>query len=299
MSMLPYRPVVAAGSFALDVRGVSHHVRTWGRTEDPPLLMLHGWLDNSATFQFLVDSLMTPRYCVAPDWRGFGSSGWTPDGYAFEDYLADLDQLSLQLFAGRPVPILGHSMGGNVAGLYAGVRPQRVSHLISLDGFGLPDGNPADAPARLRSWLDGTLNVTAEQTYADLGEVADKLRVRNPRLAPDKALYLASQMTKPVPGGFQWLFDPAHRVPFARGFDIREWEACMRELKAPTLWIAPERPSPPPIDKSSRTLSQRIQIVRATFRSLKNSGHNLQHDVPREVATLVEAFLENSTRFAQ
>ena len=135
-------------SLSLPLRGQNHHLRQWGRhlPGSTPLLLLHGWMDVSASWQFMVDALppawLAERLIVAPDWRGFGHSRplecATPtdplsygsaDHYQFADYLADLDALIAHLNAelGRPAgaafDVVGHSMGGNVAMLYAGVRP--------------------------------------------------------------------------------------------------------------------------------------------------------------------------------
>ncbi len=104
-------------SHFLPVRGLRYHVRTWGRPEAPLLVVLHGWMDVSASFQFLVDALQGDWHVVAPDWRGFGLTDWAADGYWFADYLADLDVLLDHWSPGRPATVLGHSMGGNVLGL--------------------------------------------------------------------------------------------------------------------------------------------------------------------------------------
>ena len=114
--------------------------------------LLHGWMDVSASFQFLVDALERDWYVIAPDWRGFGLSEWAAGGYWFLDYLGDLDVLLRLLAQDRSVNLVGHSMGGNVANLYAGVRPERVRKLALLEGFGLPRTTPdrrAGAPGQM------------------------------------------------------------------------------------------------------------------------------------------------------
>ena len=86
--------------------------------------MLHGWMDVAASFQFVVDAFAEDRHVLALDWRGFGASD-TPaaDTYFFPEYLGDLELVLDELFgrARAPIDLLGHSMGGNVAMLYAGV----------------------------------------------------------------------------------------------------------------------------------------------------------------------------------
>jgi pimeloyl-ACP methyl ester carboxylesterase len=150
----------ASQSHILKVRGVRYHVRTWGEDKSPKLVLLHGWMDVSASFQFLVDALQSDWYVIAPDWRGFGLSEWAADGYWFADYIADLDVLLRELAPQEPVNLVGHSMGGNVAGLYAGARPSRIAKLALLEGFGLPRTAPSAAPERYRSPIHRPLSRT-------------------------------------------------------------------------------------------------------------------------------------------
>src|SRR5476649_2808066 len=133
----------------IDVRGLRYHCRTWGAADRPKLFMLHGWMDVSASFQFLVDALHGSWRVIAPDWRGYGLSEWGPsDSYWFPDYIADLDRLLAHLEPDRPATLIGHSMGGNIACLYAGIRPDRVARLVNLEGFGMNRTEPGRAPGR-------------------------------------------------------------------------------------------------------------------------------------------------------
>jgi pimeloyl-ACP methyl ester carboxylesterase len=130
------------------IRNLRYHVRCWGNPQAPALFLLHGWMDVSASFQFLVDCLERPWHVIAPDWRGFGLTEWARDGYWFPDYYADLEALLEIYQPDAPVCLVDHSMGGNVACIYAGVRPQRVARLVSLEGFGAKRTSAADAPQR-------------------------------------------------------------------------------------------------------------------------------------------------------
>src|SRR3954468_12382128 len=120
----------------VDIRGLRYHVRTWGDARAPKIFLLHGWMDVSASFQFLVDCFKRDWYVIAPDWRGFGLTAWAPGGYWFPDYYADLDALLDLYEPNSPCRLVAHSMGGNVATTYAGMRPHRVAKLVWLEGFG-------------------------------------------------------------------------------------------------------------------------------------------------------------------
>jgi len=141
-----YSPQRIPNSEILDIRGLACHLQRWPGQGGPLCILLHGWMDAGATFQFLVDALPPSWEVIAPDWRGYGQSAWSPGGYYFPEYLADLDALLNVLSPEIPVWLVGHSMGGNVASLYAGIRPERVSRLVSLEGLGLPPSQASQAP---------------------------------------------------------------------------------------------------------------------------------------------------------
>lgn len=287
-----YSPRRSSQSLFVELRGLRHHVRLWGEPDQNPLVMIHGAADASGTFQFLVDALSDEWSVVAPDLRGYGASGWAQGGYAFADYLADLDALLAHLFGDKPVPVLGHSLGGNVASIYAGVRPERVSRLISLDGFGIPDRDPSEAPDHLRRWLDSWSRPPGElRVYANLAELAARLRVANPRLDGARSLFLAEHLGRTVPGGVTWAFDPAHRRPFASMFRAAEWAACVARVAAPVLWLGSATTVPAALDREPGGLARRVETAKAMFRRVPDTGHNLHHDAPAEVAKAIESFL--------
>lgn len=150
-----YHPRRVARSRFVKVRTLDVHVHEWGdpslvTPERPPVVMVHGWMDVGASFQFVVDALQQDRYVIAPDWRGFGlTHGPATDSYWFGDYLGDLDLLLDAMNLGtpeQPIDLVGHSMGGNIVMTYAGVCPKRIRTLVNLEGFGMPRTDPKDAP---------------------------------------------------------------------------------------------------------------------------------------------------------
>src|SRR5471032_501415 len=188
-------PMKPSRSEFLTVRGLRCHVRHWGRDGAPKLFMLHGWMDVSASFQFVVDHLQGDWHVIAPDWRGFGLSqrGGT-DTYWFPDYLADLDAILRHYAPDQAVNLLGHSMGGNIVGLYAGARPERIRKLINLEGFGLRDAKPEQAPSRYAKWLDELQAPPVMRAYPTLAAVAARLQKTNPRLSDERAAFLATEL---------------------------------------------------------------------------------------------------------
>src|SRR5688572_2928109 len=164
-----------------DIRGLRYHVRRWPHPGARKLVLLHGWMDVSASFQFLVDELRGEWDVHAPDWRGYGLTEWSSaDCYWFPDYIADLDYILKEIHADEPVSLVGHSLGGNVAALYAGIRPSRIGRLVNLEGFGLPRTGPEQAPDRYARWLDELHEPPRLRPYASFTALEARLREGNP-----------------------------------------------------------------------------------------------------------------------
>jgi pimeloyl-ACP methyl ester carboxylesterase len=284
----------ASASQFVAVRGLSYHVRTWGDPAAPKLFVLHGWMDVGASFQFLVDALTRDWYVVAPDWRGFGQSAWSTEGYWFADYIADLDALLEHFTPDAPARIVGHSLGGNVACIYGGARPQRVARLVSLEGFGVPFENPAVAPDKLAKWLDALRDSPSFAPYASLAAVADRLQKNNPRMARDHAEFLADHWAEALPDGTARLrSDPRHKLPFPTVYRIEEVYAAWQRVDAPVLWIAASDSFVPRwLGEDQAGLERRIAAFRdGRLMTIADAGHMLHHDQPARVAAAIEPFL--------
>jgi pimeloyl-ACP methyl ester carboxylesterase len=290
-----YRPRRAARSSFVDARGLRHHLRHWGDPDAPPLVMLHGWMDVSASFQFVVDCLARERHVIAPDWRGFGLTGRpAADCYWFPDYLGDLDRLLDALLPDRALDLVGHSMGGNVATLYAGVRPARVRRLVNLEGFGLQATEPAQAPARLREWLDGVRDGARMTDYPTCDAVALRLMRTNPRLRPDRAAWLAAHWAQAdAAGRFVLLGDPAHKLPNPYLYRVDETLAVWREITAPVLLVRAGETGHWHRFSGSDAYRQRLLAIRDLHHAtVEDAGHMLHHDQPERVASLIEEFVD-------
>lgn len=280
----------------LPLRGLDYHLRIDGADGGPIMLLLHGLFDTGASFQPLIGALRElglHDYCfVAPDWRGHGDSGPARDGYWFPDYLGDLDALVAELSAHRPVALVGHSMGGQVASMYAGARPDAVSHLIALDSLNVPDAPPDATAGRYRKWLDALRTPLQPRRYATLADMVERIARRYPELAPETHLFLAETWTRETAdGGFALASDPRHRWPFPYGFRLAEAMALWREVQAPTLWIEAEH-GPTRDWLTAADMARRHACFRIfKHETVSDCGHMLHLQAPRAVAESMAQFL--------
>jgi pimeloyl-ACP methyl ester carboxylesterase len=290
-------------SHRIALRGLDSHVLTWGEPTAPKLILLHGWMDVAASFQFLVDAFAREWYVIAPDLRGYGKTAWQPQGYWYADYIADLEAL-LSVFApGESVHLAGHSLGGNIVLHYAGVRAARARTVISLDGFGIRVEDPGLAPTKIAEWLDALLDPQDFATYANFDAVADRLQKSNRRLPRDKALFLAGHWAEQLAGGrVRLASDPRHKLPFPTIYRIEETYAVWRNIAAPTLWVAAadsnipkwldDHPEGEGATDSFAGIRRRLtHIPHGRMVTIADAGHMLHHDQPAAVAAAMEAFL--------
>ena len=287
------------------IRHLRYHVRQWGTPspDTPPLVMVHGWMDVSASFQFVIDAMAQDRWVIAPDWRGFGLTD-TPhtDNYWFPDYLADLDFLLDHYVGDQPIHLVGHSMGGHIATLYAGVRPERIAKLVNLEGFGMAATRPSQAPGRYAKWMDELKTLARGELdlkpYPSLEGVAQRLMKTNPRLGSDKAHWLAQHWARANDQG-EWriLGHAAHKITNAQLFKVDEVMAIYERISAPMLCVVASTDSLVQWWKDQYTLAefkQRIASVpNLQHAVIDDAGHMLHHDQPDVLARLLEEFLSS------
>ncbi len=300
-----YQPKRRAISQSFAIRHGTYRLWRWNAEvpitpERPLLVMVHGWMDVGASFQFMVDAMTSDRPVVAIDWRGFGQTTMPPaDSYWFADYLGDLDALLDVLSPNATVDLLGHSMGGNVVMSYAGVRAERLRKLVNLEGFGMPTTRPQDAAKRLRQWLDELKKPARLRDYDDLRGVAERLVKNNPRLAADRAAWLAAHWAEQRSDG-RWHIqgDPVHKrvnpMLYRRDEVVETWRA----IGCPLLWVEGAQTDMAKWwgDRYPRAdFEQRLTVVNNVSRHvLPDCGHMLHLDQPQALARIVESYLDSA-----
>lgn len=278
----------------LSIRALNYHVHRWGDDNAPPLFLLHGLLDTGASFAPLAAGL-PGRRLIAPDWRGHGDSDRAANGYWLPDYVADLDAL-VDHFAGptQPIDIVAHSMGGSVASLYAGLRPERVRRVVFLDSLNVPDTPEQKNPQRYTRWLNAQKSPPPARGYDSLEMLAQRISSQYPELPQQAIEQLAHNWSRPTADGQRQLSsDPHHRLPSPYGFHVDQYEPIWRQVTANVLFI--DGGQSPALKWTSKGELARRRACFANSRHIVMSdcGHMLHIQQAATTAEHIASFLDS------
>ena len=212
--------------------------KCWGNPEGLPVLALHGWLDNAATFDHLAPLLPDFRL-VSLDLPGHGFSEHRPSqmSYYFTDMEVDVlevtDVLKWDCFS-----LLGHSMGAGIASYLAGTIPEKIKCLMLIEGLGSIVQTPEKMPENLREATSQWIRRSEKKLplYPDI-DTAIKVRHNTGSIAVSSVRTLVARGLQPVDGGFTWRSDPSLKIR-SRHYLTKE-QACafLKKITAPVLLI--------------------------------------------------------------
>ncbi|ATE64711.1 alpha/beta fold hydrolase [Rhizorhabdus dicambivorans] len=267
----------------------------YGNADAPALLLVHGGRDHGRSWDWVASDLVKDWHVVAPDLRGHGNSSWSADGnYDLTDFTCDLAQLVYQL-GQKPVRIIAHSVGGQVAVRYASLFPEMVERLIIIEGtFQMPRLSGSEMPSEfvpeLRLWIERKREASEwrPRHYATFEEAVARMKKANPNLSDDQAGHLTLfGVNRNEDGSFSWKFDSHLWISSPIDGFVMLGQDLWKEIRCPILlchgrdsWIAS------PTDDESMGFFVRPPAI-AMF---ENAGHWLHHD-------RLERFLSHARSF--
>lgn len=223
-----------------EVNGLTLRGLSWGSPELSPLLMLHGWLDNAASFAVLAP-LLTNFHVVALDLTGQGKSDHrsADSSYQIWDDLPEILGV-VEHLGWDDFDLLGHSRGAIISGLLASAFPERVKHLVMLDAFSPMAVPESEFPVQLRKFLQqkSTLLHAENRVFSTVDDAA-KLRNKN-GLSEESALLLAQRAVKSCPGGMTWTSDRRLYGASAVKLSPGQISAVLDSLTMPSLVLLAE-----------------------------------------------------------
>ena len=277
-------------------QGLRLHYTDWGNESAPPLILVHGGLDQSRSWDAMARALRARFHVIAPDLRGHGDSDWaTGSSYSLSDHVYDLTCL-IKSAGLEQVAIVSHSMGGMVSLTYAGAFPEKVSRLAVLDGVtNFPARKVKPIDVRIAEWV-GDLDKTAQRKihrYPSVADGAERILARNARLTREQAMHLATHALKrDADGEYSWKFDPYLRARAPYRLSLEDNIALWSRIQCPTLLVAgSESFLPDPGTAGVLTHFRQAELVK-----IEGAGHWLQHDKTEEVIGVLKSFLDLSAQ---
>lgn len=263
----------------------------FGQEGKPALMLVHGGLDHARSWDWVARSLREHYHVYALDLRGHGNSAWAPGAlYTVAEHVLDLSVL-LDIIGDFPVRLIGHSLGGIIMLHYAGIYPDRVRKVVSIEGMGFPQGHRVYGPApdRLRGWVERVREVEKRQprTYPTLEAAVARMKEANPHLSDEVAHHLTHHGTNWAPdGSLVWKFDHYFRAFSPYGHNIADATETYARITAPTLlfWGLESKAPPPENDPRFTAIRNRRLIPVA------KAGHWVHHDQ-------LEIFLKETSAF--
>jgi pimeloyl-ACP methyl ester carboxylesterase len=271
------------------------HYVDWGNESAPPLLLVHGNRDHCRNWDWIAEALRGDYHVIAPDLRGHGDSQWVIGGtYPLVDYVYDIAQLIHQKQL-APLTVIGHSLGGAISMQYAGMNPQAVKRLISIEGFGPPKAWIAaranrSAAKRMQDWVLQLRDLAGRlpRKYPNLEEAVARMREANSFLSEAQARHLTIHgMSQNEDGTYSWKFDNYVRAHSPYVFNESEMAELWGNIACPTLLIRGKQSWAGDPEQDGRA----AYLKQAEVVAIDKAGHWVHHDQLDQVLAAIRAFL--------
>ena len=255
------------------------------------MILVHGGLDHARSWDWTARALRDDYHVYALDLRGHGNSAWAPGAlYSVAEHVLDLSALA-DIVNGFPIYIVGHSLGGIISLLYAGIYPDRVKKVVAIEGLGPPPSHRVHKPApdRYREWIESVrkLEHRSAHSYPSLADAVARMREANKFLSQEQAEHLTLHGTNwNADGSLIWKFDNYARIFAPYGMNMEDMKQVLGNISCPALlfWGRQSWAQDPEIDG-------RASVIRnSKLVKVDQAGHWVHHDQ-------FEIFLSETRRF--
>ncbi len=277
--------------------GLRLHYWEWGDPKEDTFVFVHGVRDQGRSWERFIAAMLARglplKHAVAIDLRGHGDSEWPNGtrGYQHEDFLTDLAGLLRHLDKG-PVTILGHSLGGSMALLYAGAFPEKVERLVLFESLGPFARSDDEVPEIIAARLKGRDYVEIPYPHETLDSAAKALQKSFPLIPDGAALHMARHGTHFKGERYRWKHDPILRYRTTTAMSEGQIEAFIRRLRCPILFIYGTES-----DFMKSVRGPRVKLFpNAKILPIEGAGHHIPHEKPDELAAVVVPFLLGTHR---
>jgi len=278
--------------YKLELAGCQCSVAEWNPSGKTLVFGLHGWLDNLATFETLAASMPDVRL-IAVDFPGHGHSDHLEQGraYYFIDGLFLIDDL-IEHFCLESVNLLGHSMGGAIATIYAATQPIRIKNLLLIEALGPITSPVSDSQSTLHNALvqRRALKNKRKPVYESFEQALD-LRAEVSKINPELIKPLVERALTAVDGGYTWRADSRLRIPSTLRMSEDQLRSIIPSIEAPTLMI--EAKSGLLQAENAQYIQDRKKLVKNLQVEILSGGHHLHLEYPSQVGSLIEQFLKD------
>ncbi|GAC20405.1 alpha/beta fold hydrolase [Paraglaciecola arctica] len=267
----------------ITLRGIGY-----GDPSKPMILALHGWLDNAASFQPIAEYL-SDYYIVALDITGHGLSSHRSNGahYHLIDFPYDLHEL-VESQGWQSFILMGHSMGGIIATIYASCFPEHVSKLISIESFGPMTKDTQSSPSQLRDSILSRLKAQrSEAKHPRSIERTVEARTMVGDIKSESARLLITRNIREENEQLFFTTDRRLRTFSSLRMTEPQAEAFIRNIKCPTLVIMGTQG----YDSMRTILKNRLDWVEDLIMVECEGFHHLHMDNPQPVAKEIVGFL--------
>jgi len=255
------------------------HYLDWGNPGAKHVLLVHGVQDHCHNWDWTSEVLCQDYHVIAVDLRGHGDSEWLRGAsYSLMDYVYDIAQLVDQENL-DPVNIVSHSMGGTIACLFAGIFPEKVASLVSVEGVGgfWYQRSPEHPQARLRGWIKDMRAMAhrSPRRYETLEDAFHRMQQSNPHLSEPRARHLTIHgSNRNEDGTYTWKFDNYTHTRQPYSLDFNDMTLLWEQIDCPTLLLNAKQGYSNRTGQSGTLKHFRHGVVQ----DIDDAGHWLHHD---------------------